>query len=67
MRVILTKSEVEAIVLAYVNQRVILAGGFDTVVITTGYYQTEFCVVTSRDPEADVATISSQEGESCQE
>jgi len=66
MRVILTKSEVEAIVLAYVNQRVILAGGFDTVVITTGYYQTEFCVVISRDPEADVATIKSEDT-SCQE
>ena len=58
MRVILTKEEVENIVLAHVNQRVILAGGFDKCEITSGYYHTEFCVVSSRDPEARVATVT---------
>ena len=61
MRVILTKEEVENIVLSHVNQRVILAQGFDKAEITSGYYHTEFCVVTSRDPEANVATITNQE------
>jgi hypothetical protein len=58
MRVILTKEEVENIVLSHVNQRVILAQGFDKAEITSGYYHTEFCVVTSRDPEARVATLT---------
>ena len=61
MRVTLNKEEVENIVLQYVNQRVILAGGFDKAYISSGYYQTEFCVVTSRDPEASVATITNEE------
>jgi hypothetical protein len=61
MRVTLNKDEVENIVLQYVNQRVILAQGFDKAEITSGYYHTEFCVVTSRDPEARVATITNEE------
>lgn len=60
MRVILTKEEVENIVLSHVNQRVILAQGFDKAQITVGYYHTEFCVVTSADPEANVATLTSE-------
>lgn len=58
MRVILTKEECEEILLAHVNQRVILAQGFDKAEITSGYYHTEFCVVTSRDPEARAATLT---------
>jgi hypothetical protein len=61
MRVTLNKEEVENIVLEYVNRRVSLAEGFDRAYISAGYYQTEFCVVTSRDPEARVATITNEE------
>ena len=61
MRVILNKEEVESIILAHVNQRVILAGGFDKCEISSGYYHTEFCVVWSRDPEANFVTLTNQE------
>jgi hypothetical protein len=66
LRVILTKEEVENIVLSHVNQRVILAQGFDKAEITSGYYHTEFCVVTSRDPDARVATLTTGSGDAAQ-
>lgn len=61
MRVILTKEEVENIVLNHVNQRVILKEGFNSCRIAAGYYHTEFCVIESTDPEARVATLTSEE------
>lgn len=54
MRVILTKDEVEKIVLAHVNQRVFTQNGFDVCRITSGYYHTEFAVVES----SEVQTIA---------
>jgi hypothetical protein len=65
MKVILTKDECEAILLAHVNQRVVTKHGFDRIEIQPGYRLTEFCTVYSSET-INQATISSQEGEQCQ-
>ena len=65
MKVILTKDECEAILLAHVNQRVVTKQGFNRIEIQPGYRLTEFCTVYSNEA-IDQATISSQEGEQCQ-
>ena len=65
MKVILTKDECEAILLAHVNQRVVTKQGFDRIEIQPGYRLTEFCTIYSSEA-IDKATISSQEGEPCQ-
>jgi hypothetical protein len=64
MKVILTKDECEAILLAHVNQRVVTKQGFDRIEIQPGYRLTEFCTVYSSET-INQATISSQEGEQC--
>ena len=61
MRVILTKEEVENIILAHVNQRVVLKEGFNSCRIAAGYYHTEFCVIESSDPSANEATLTTEE------
>ena len=66
MKVILTKDECEAILLAHVNQRVVTKQGFDRIEIQPGYRLTEFCTIYSREDNVDQVTISSQEGEPCQ-
>jgi len=60
MRVILTREECEQILLAHVNQRVVLKEGFNTCRIAASYYHTEFCVIESREPDANEATILSE-------
>jgi len=65
MKVILTKDECEAILLAHVNQRVVTKQGFDRIEIQPGYRLTEFCTVFSSEP-IDQATITT-EGAPCQE
>jgi hypothetical protein len=79
MKVILTKDECEAILLAHVNQRVVTKQGFNRIEIQPGYrlqgfnrieiqpgYRlTEFCTVYSTEG-IDQATITT-EGASCQE
>jgi hypothetical protein len=64
MKVILTKDECEAILLAHVNQRVVTKQGFDRIEIQPGYRLTEFCTVYSSE-KVDEATIDSGE-QSCQ-
>jgi hypothetical protein len=64
MKVILTKDECEAILLAHVNQRVVTRQGFDRIEIQPGYRLTEFCTVYSSE-KVDEATIDSGE-QSCQ-
>jgi hypothetical protein len=64
MKVILTKDECEAILLAHVNQRVVTKQGFDRIEIQPGYRLTEFCTVYSSEA-IDRVTITT-EGESCQ-
>jgi hypothetical protein len=61
VKVILTREECEQILLAHVNQRVVLKEGFNSCRIAASYYHTEFCVIESTDPEASVATLSSEE------
>jgi len=58
MKVILTKDECEAILLAHVNQRVVTKQGFDRIEIQPGYRLTEFCTVYSSD-KVDQVTIES--------
>jgi hypothetical protein len=65
MKVILTKEECEAILLAHVNHRVVTRQGFDRIEIQPGYRLTEFCTVYSTE-SIDQATITT-EVESCQE
>lgn len=60
MKVILTKDECEAILLAHVNQRVVTKQGFDRIEIQPGYRLTEFCTVYSSEA-IDQATIKSSE------
>jgi hypothetical protein len=61
MKVILTKDECEQILLAHVNQRVVLKEGFNSCKITASYYATEYCVIETTDPYASEATISSED------
>jgi hypothetical protein len=61
MKVILTKEECEQILLAHVNQRVVLKDGFNSCKITSSYYSTEYCVVETADPYASEATIQSED------
>jgi hypothetical protein len=65
MKVILTREECEAILLAHVNQRVVTKQGFDRIEIQPGYRLTEFCTVYSNET-VNEATIKS-EVPSCQE
>ena len=65
MKVILTKDECEAILLAHVNQRVVTKQGFDRIEIQPGYRLTEFCTVYSSET-VNEATITS-ESTTCQE
>ena len=65
MKVILTKDECEAILLAHVNQRVVTKQGFNRIEIQPGYRLTEFCIVSSTEG-IDQVTITT-EGTSCQE
>jgi len=66
MKVILTKDECEAILLAHVNQRVVTKQGFDRIEIQPGYRLTEFCTIYSREDNVDQVTIKSEDT-SCQE
>ena len=61
MKVILTREECEQILLAHVNQRVVLKEGFNSCRIAASYYHTEFCVIESSDPNADEATMTTEE------
>jgi hypothetical protein len=65
VKVILTREECEAILLAHVNQRVVTKQGFDRIEIQPGYRLTEFCTVYSNEM-VNEATIKS-EVPSCQE
>jgi len=65
MKVILTREECEAILLAHVNQRVVTKQGFDRIEIQPGYRLTEFCTVYSSET-VNQATITS-EATQCQE
>jgi hypothetical protein len=65
VKVILTREECEAILLAHVNQRVVTKQGFDRIEIQPGYRLTEFCTVYSNET-VNEATIKS-EVPSCQE
>jgi len=65
MKVILTKEECEAILLAHVNQRVVTKQGFDRIEIQPGYRLTEFCTIYSSESVTQVMITS--EGASCQE
>ena len=65
MKVILTREECEAILLAHVNQRVVTKQGFDRIEIQPGYRLTEFCTVYSSETVKE-ATITSEVAQ-CQE
>ena len=65
VKVILTREECEAILLAHVNQRVVTKQGFNRIEIQPGYRLTEFCTVYSSEA-VDQATITS-ESTTCQE
>jgi hypothetical protein len=60
VKVILTREECEAILLAHVNQRVVTKQGFDRIEIQPGYRLTEFCTVFSSETVTQ-ATINTED------